>query len=133
MTCLEAAVLDCRQFREVDVSHNPLGETGLRSLLRIAAHPFSAVEQLGARMVRPEFTPQLDSMVAFNFGDLSEEYRGKKGLDLSRPYHRSILRLLLRRAGDFGMQPEAALKGFQLDGEKTTPSFPRRNDRVIIP
>ena len=56
--------------------------------------------------------------VIFNFGDLSEEYRGRQALLMHKPYHRSVLRRLIARAEDLGQEPEKVIQKVSLNGDR---------------
>ncbi|CAE8709316.1 unnamed protein product [Polarella glacialis] len=106
--CLEESLYCHPCLQWLAVSANPLGSEGLRCMLRAAASPEMPLEV---------FRKSSES-ATFNFADLAEEYRREKALDLSKPHHRAILRLLLRQAAFFGVEPKAALRDLAIDGHK---------------
>eukprot|EP00746_Dinoflagellata_sp_MGD_P032494 gnl/MRDRNA2_/MRDRNA2_177363_c0_seq1.p1 gnl/MRDRNA2_/MRDRNA2_177363_c0~~gnl/MRDRNA2_/MRDRNA2_177363_c0_seq1.p1 ORF type:complete len:599 (-),score=70.55 gnl/MRDRNA2_/MRDRNA2_177363_c0_seq1:102-1793(-) len=56
--------------------------------------------------------------VQFNYGDLTEEYRGDTALNLAHPYHRAILALLISRAKEMHKSsPYSCLQDPSLDGK----------------
>jgi len=121
-TCLEDAFVNgCCKMRQIDISENPLGEAGFRSIMRLGVFPNSSFKKIRVSATRSEFTAE--PSVTYNPGDFVEDYRGPKALDLTRPYHRAILRLLLRRAKDLHVKLEEGLRGFTLDGKPASPAF----------
>eukprot|EP00928_Gymnodinium_smaydae_P028393 TRINITY_DN21660_c0_g1_i1.p1 TRINITY_DN21660_c0_g1~~TRINITY_DN21660_c0_g1_i1.p1 ORF type:complete len:1156 (-),score=184.33 TRINITY_DN21660_c0_g1_i1:456-3923(-) len=102
--CLADVVLGHPCLQQLHLAGNPLGEQGLRAVLMGLLWPGSRLEELDLAEFRD--ARQQGFAVAFNYADLWEDYSGNQALYLSRPYHRSVLRLLLRRA-------EAFAGGFQ--------------------
>merc|ERR1719161_249007 len=107
---LEDAVQDHENLTGLDVSKNPIGEAGLRSILRAVMTPSSNLNKVQISEFRTDVgNPNL----VFNYGDLTEDYRGDKRIDLSLPYCRAVMRLILRRVEDFKSTPSEALHHFR--------------------
>eukprot|EP00928_Gymnodinium_smaydae_P044474 TRINITY_DN2966_c1_g1_i2.p1 TRINITY_DN2966_c1_g1~~TRINITY_DN2966_c1_g1_i2.p1 ORF type:complete len:1203 (+),score=307.87 TRINITY_DN2966_c1_g1_i2:465-3611(+) len=102
---LEDALETNRSLTELDVSQNPLGIAGTRSLLRVLACGTSGLVRcnLEGCLQGRHLEPSLDD-VTFGASNPSGRYR----LDLSRPEDRSMLRMLYRTADRYGLSSDAA-------------------------
>jgi len=95
-----------RRLEELSVSNNALGVTGLRSLFRLLCRETSSIRHLHCEscescqdVPRGEDAQQVLNMT--NPG-------GRYSLDLARPYHRSLLRLLLKTCERLGLSSQSA-------------------------
>jgi len=113
--CLEDSILSHPVMHELRVEGNPFGEYGLRSLLRCLLQKTSPLEIIKITEFRDI---SVKPPVLFNYGDLTEDYVDSQALDLSLPYHRAVLRLILRRTEDFQQPPMACLHKLQIDGQR---------------
>eukprot|EP00931_Biecheleriopsis_adriatica_P073498 TRINITY_DN4776_c1_g2_i1.p1 TRINITY_DN4776_c1_g2~~TRINITY_DN4776_c1_g2_i1.p1 ORF type:complete len:1515 (+),score=303.88 TRINITY_DN4776_c1_g2_i1:282-4547(+) len=91
-----------KKLRSINISHNPLGSLGLRSLLRLISRKSNFLKHFEAEGC---FTgaPDADDMMhpdsklattckVFSFTNPGGRYK----LDLARPYHRTLLRMLYK-------------------------------------
>lgn len=120
--CLEDSLAWHATLQSLDVSRNPLGLTGLRSLIRTVADDRNKVRQAYAGELR---TGTSEPEVCFNPTNRAEEFRAARALQLNQPHHRAILRLLLLRAERLRIKPGTALRDFSLDGVRRSPTFQR--------
>jgi len=102
---LEDALENNTTLKDVDVSQNALGIIGLRSLMRVLSRPTSALvevsfEQCGRGAL-------MDASTDFQTFRASDP-QGRYNLDLERPYHRSLLRMLYKTADRLKLSPDAA-------------------------
>jgi Ca2+-binding EF-hand superfamily protein/Ran GTPase-activating protein (RanGAP) involved in mRNA processing and transport len=116
LTCLDASLnrmdfraalvledsLTChKSLKKLDISHNPLGTLGIRSAMRLLASQTSGLTNF-------EFAGCYDGTVA-NFQSINmTNPGGHYSLDMSKPYDRSILRILYKYCEKFQLLPENA-------------------------
>jgi len=100
---LEDCLATHRRLSRLNISQNPLGIYGMRSLLRLLTHDQSSLLFFncegtfnGSKM---DSTAQIFNMTCPG---------GRYTLDLSRPYHRSLLRMLYKTAERFNISPDNA-------------------------
>lgn len=119
--CLEDTVLNHPHMFELRLGGNPFGEDGIRSVMRALLSQKSNLEVLDVVGFRRAI--DRDAAVTFNFGDLTESYTDSAALNLEYPYHRSVLRLMLRRTEDVRASPAECLKNYRFDGRRISPNF----------
>lgn len=114
--CLEDALFAHPTLASLNVSDNPFGECGFRSMLRLVADKRTCLKELHCMGLRLGWkSPD----VVFNPFDDDMFFTGSKALQLWRPHHRSLMRLLLDRADVIGLSPPTlAFEEFVLDGRK---------------
>lgn len=113
--CLEDALPSHPQLREVHLTENPLGEEGFRAVFRGMLRGRSKLEFVDCTKLRDSTSKPT---VSFSFSDLTESYTGSHALHCELPYHRSVLRLILRRVEDFNQPASACLQHLLVDGHK---------------
>lgn len=106
------------KLAEVNVSQNPLGVLGMRSMLRLLARDYSSLVHFNADGCADGTIPEGDdSTQVFSATNPGGRYR----LDFQRPYHRSLLRMLYKTCKRFKLETSDAfttisctpdLKGF---------------------
>lgn len=101
---LEDALETHKTLREVNVSENPLGVLGIRSMLRLLARNGSSLEHFACNGCSDGAQCLPDPM--FSLTNPGGRYR----LDLAKPYHRTLLRMLYKTCDRFRIAPEEALK-----------------------
>lgn len=115
---LEDALSRHRSLTELDVSRNPFGSLGAHSLMRMYA--VSRLERLHC-------------IESFDVGNARGEAfqvsnpEGVYALNLSLPYHRSILRMLLKYCKRLALSPKQAFT----DCSSTVPSFSEDEDGIF--
>lgn len=115
---LEDALSRHRSLTELDVSRNPFGSLGAHSLMRMYA-----VSQL----------ERLHCIESFDVGNARGEAfqvsnpEGVYALNLSLPYHRSILRMLLKYCKRLSLSPKQAFT----DCSSNLPSFSEDEDGIF--
>jgi len=108
---IEDALEHRKSLTELDISHNPLGFLGMRNMLRLLVRDTSGLVFF-----------KCDECSSGKTMDASEIYQvftcnspgGLYRLELTRPYHRSILRMLYKTCERFCIDPGSAftdLKG----------------------
>ncbi|CAJ1423221.1 unnamed protein product [Effrenium voratum] len=104
---LEDALENHKKLKHLSLGDNPLGPRGLRSVLRAAASEKNALtffDTFGS--YGGEEPSPLDNEV-FSMSNLPGA--GSYTLQLHRPYHRSLLRMLYKAAERFRLSPSEAL------------------------
>jgi len=105
---LEDALEHHLNFRDLNISDNALGVNGLRSILRLLARDTSGLVKL-----------QMEHCAQGNLEAGEEDPRqvfsvtspgGRYSLDLSRPYHRALLRMLHKTCERFACKPQLAFQ-----------------------
>lgn len=97
---LEDALANHQHMRNINISQNPLGSLGLRSMLRLLARKNNQIRHFDAEGCftgGPDHEDDIEQSVAcktFSFTNPGGRYR----LDLKRPYHRAMLRMLCKTA-----------------------------------
>merc|ERR1719162_2155249 len=97
--------MNCKKLTELKVSHNPLGAVGMRSLLRLLCNDSSGLIEFDCR--------DCFCGPARSGGEGLQVYRAaspgsRYNLELDRPYHRSLLRMLYKTCEYFNMNPSDA-------------------------
>eukprot|EP00435_Cladocopium_sp_Y103_P039864 s6_g10.t1 len=110
---LEDALQNHKSLKHLQLSDNPLGPRGLRSVLRCVATETNGLksfdtsgsygEDRQATFWIMKEVPSLLENEVFNMGDLPGS--GSYNLQLHRPYHRALLRMLYRAAERFHLSP----------------------------
>jgi len=94
-----------KQIRELNISENPFGVQGMRSALRLLSRSSSGLTHFeckgcfNGRVFAED--PNTPAQV-FNMSNPGGRYT----LDLEKPYHRSLLRMLYKTTESFGVQHE---------------------------
>jgi len=89
---LEDALLNHKKLARITISNNPLGHMGMRSLLRLLAQDSSGFVYMDCESVAGVEEGNVDQVFkALNPG-------GQYTLNLEKPYHRSLLRMLCKTA-----------------------------------
>eukprot|EP00929_Paragymnodinium_shiwhaense_P037151 TRINITY_DN19843_c0_g1_i1.p1 TRINITY_DN19843_c0_g1~~TRINITY_DN19843_c0_g1_i1.p1 ORF type:complete len:1434 (-),score=390.27 TRINITY_DN19843_c0_g1_i1:267-4568(-) len=116
---IEDALERHQTLKNLILCDNQLGTAGLRSVLRLLAQVHSALTHLrcegcssGALLAQ---AADQDSQQIFSLTNPGGRYQ----LDLSRPYHRSFLRMLYKVCERFGQAPPSAIGVVS-----TSPGFP---------
>jgi len=120
--------LESAPLRSLDLSENPLGQVGLRSILRLLCSSKSKLRFIDlAGCTAGAVQPGPDGNQLFNYINPSGLY----DLDLSRPYHRSLLRMLYKKCELSGQTPASA---FQIQCSSVPYSHPdKRDGRYTVP
>jgi len=93
------------KMREMQLGENPLGNLGMRSVVRLLSRDTTALLYVGTENCNDGVTNEgTDGAQLFN----PVNPNGRYNLKLHRPYHRSILRMLLKRSERLGLLPEQA-------------------------
>jgi len=105
---LEACVEKNRVLYEIDLSHNPLGVLGIRSLLRLLVRETSGLTHFSCENCSSgDLTQAADE----NFQVFSvTNPGGKYTLNLTRPYHRALLCMFYTTCERFGIEHSQAIK-----------------------
>eukprot|EP00746_Dinoflagellata_sp_MGD_P009134 gnl/MRDRNA2_/MRDRNA2_118457_c0_seq1.p1 gnl/MRDRNA2_/MRDRNA2_118457_c0~~gnl/MRDRNA2_/MRDRNA2_118457_c0_seq1.p1 ORF type:complete len:690 (+),score=95.79 gnl/MRDRNA2_/MRDRNA2_118457_c0_seq1:64-2070(+) len=105
--CIEVALKAHSKLTDLDLSQNPLGEDGLRAVLRhTCLRLLDSSWSCDVSLLRESMDV---SDVEYNYQTLSAEYRGKTALHLSHPYHRAVMKLLLHRGQGMGKSIDQCL------------------------
>jgi len=107
---LEDALENNANLTELDVSHNPLGAVGMRSVLRLLARSRSGVTHINFDECALSMDERGDHGNAQPQEPVFSASRtaGRFALDLSRPYDRAFLRMLYKTCERFGLSHDAA-------------------------
>lgn len=100
---LEDALQNHKSLKHLQLSDNPLGPRGLRSVLRCVATETNGLKSFDTSGSYGGEEPSLLENEVFNMGDLPGS--GSYNLQLHRPYHRALLRMLYRAAERFHLSP----------------------------
>ncbi|CAK0899552.1 unnamed protein product, partial [Prorocentrum cordatum] len=101
---LEDALGQARSLSELLVAHNPMGALGIRCLVRLLSRATSGLRHFDCEGCNGEATRQhfdSDSQLIF----YATHPGGYYPLDLAKPYHRTILRMLCKSSELFGLEP----------------------------
>eukprot|EP00930_Biecheleria_cincta_P004891 TRINITY_DN10581_c2_g1_i1.p1 TRINITY_DN10581_c2_g1~~TRINITY_DN10581_c2_g1_i1.p1 ORF type:complete len:1545 (-),score=273.18 TRINITY_DN10581_c2_g1_i1:24-4658(-) len=106
---IEDSLEDHERLVRLFLKHNPLGVLGLRSILRLICRRTSRLSRLDIegcyQGIQPEaISDQGEKPQVFSFTNPGGRYR----LDLTKPYDRSLCRMLYETADRFGLQQDAA-------------------------
>jgi hypothetical protein len=99
---IEDALMNVKRLTELDMSNNPLGVIGTRSLWRLLSSTssglmrFDCTESFGGG-----FKPNGEGLQVFRAANPG----GRYVLELKRPYHRALLRMLYKTCESFNLQP----------------------------
>jgi len=112
---LEDALEMNKSLVELDISNNPLGVLGLRSVLRLLSREESGLLHFNCK----DCTSCLEdvkksNLQTFNATNPGGRYR----LDLHRPYHRALLRMFYKMSEHFSVPPGIAFKDLQYSGKQ---------------
>lgn len=102
---LEDALQNVRNLTELNISHNPLGIIGMRCLLRLLSRNSSGLEHF--------FCDECTKGTSRNDDDGQVFFRaanpgGRYTLELERPSHRALLRMLYKTCERLSMEPSSA-------------------------
>jgi len=103
---IEDAFEDNKTLKDLDVSHNSMGVAGLRSIIRLLARDESGLVRLSSEKCSSNdaFADDMDLHKVFSVTNPC----GRYSLDLSRPYHRTLLRMLYKSCERFHFEPASA-------------------------
>lgn len=97
---LEDAVMNCKKLTEINVAHNPLGVVGMRSFLRLLCRDSSGLMSFQCHDSSSGLTKdERDGLQTFRASDPG----GRYCLELDRPYHRAMLRMLYKTCDMFAV------------------------------
>lgn len=104
---LEDALENHKSLTDLVVSGNPLGSHGMRALVRLLSYEHSPLRSLTAQMdgdgctsCEVKLSEDVDGHI---FSYIAPA--GRYDLDLTAPFHRSFLRMLLKNCDHFGLSP----------------------------
>mmetsp|Transcript_18546 Transcript_18546/g.34214 ORF Transcript_18546/g.34214 Transcript_18546/m.34214 type:complete len:1515 (+) Transcript_18546:87-4631(+) len=108
---LEDALQSSKRLSELNISVNPLGELGMRCLLRLLCY-----NESGLMFFKCEDCSTATQGGAEGAETAAERYQiycstnpgGRYNLDLTRPYHRSLLRMLYKTSEKFKLTPDVS-------------------------
>jgi len=103
--------LDChKKLKHLILDQNPLGNPGLRSILRLLSRNTSALVNFSAQNCTTNLPMDMQGTAAavpiFSYTNPG----GKYNLQLWRPYHRAMIRMLYKVTERFGLQPAEAFE-----------------------
>jgi len=128
---LEDALEQHSGFRDIQISDNALGVTGLRSLLRLLARDTSGVVKLQidscAKGGIEGGEADADANQAFNVTNPA----GRYSLDLSRPYHRALLRMLHKTCERFSCKSQAAFQDISFQSGSVSYSHAKKDEHGV--
>lgn len=101
---LEDVLANHQNLKKMNVSDNPLGQLGLRSLLRLLCTPSASLRRFEVNGLSDDAHTDLRDPF-FRPSSPGGVYQ----LDLTQPYHRSILRMLCKTAEHLQLQLSEAL------------------------
>ncbi|CAE7271599.1 Zdhhc8 [Symbiodinium pilosum] len=104
---LEDALQNHKQLKNLQLADNPLGPRGLRSVLRMVASQTNAVLFYDTSGCYGGEVPADQDHEVFSMSNLPGA--GSYMLQLHRPYHRSLLRMLYKSAERFRLAPSEVL------------------------
>jgi Ran GTPase-activating protein (RanGAP) involved in mRNA processing and transport len=99
---IEDSLEDCMSLTQLDVSHNPLGYLGMRNLLRLLVRATSGL--LNFTCEECSTGKAQDASEIFQVFSCNSP-GGRYTLELARPYHRSILRMLYKTCEKYKLEP----------------------------
>eukprot|EP00929_Paragymnodinium_shiwhaense_P086776 TRINITY_DN47210_c0_g1_i1.p1 TRINITY_DN47210_c0_g1~~TRINITY_DN47210_c0_g1_i1.p1 ORF type:complete len:1295 (+),score=272.31 TRINITY_DN47210_c0_g1_i1:211-4095(+) len=106
--CIEDALEANRSVQELDVSFNPLGPYGLRSIIRCMGEKTNHLRYVNTAGCHQGLVVSVNDLV-FSRCNPSGRYR----LNLARPEDRAVLRMLYKSCERFGISPEAGFIDLQ--------------------
>jgi len=103
---LEDALMKNRRLSKVNLSGNPLGVLGKRGILRLLSYPSSGLIDVNCEGCAGGGMQEglLENMQIWRLAHPGGNYE----LDLGRPYHRALLRMIYRFVEKLGLDPNAA-------------------------
>mmetsp|Transcript_27065 Transcript_27065/g.62578 ORF Transcript_27065/g.62578 Transcript_27065/m.62578 type:complete len:1540 (+) Transcript_27065:138-4757(+) len=104
---IEDALENHPKIREMDVSENPLGNLGMRSLVRLLSRDSTSLLYFGSENCNDGVANEGTEDGAQLFNPCNPN--GRYNLKLARPYHRAILRMLLKCCERLSLQPDQAM------------------------
>eukprot|EP00930_Biecheleria_cincta_P027783 TRINITY_DN19443_c0_g1_i2.p1 TRINITY_DN19443_c0_g1~~TRINITY_DN19443_c0_g1_i2.p1 ORF type:complete len:1521 (-),score=320.87 TRINITY_DN19443_c0_g1_i2:83-4645(-) len=116
---LEDALEHNNILEEVDISQNAIGIIGLRSLMRALSRETSALIKFGFEQTGTGAL--MDSKTDIQIFRASRP-QGRYHLDLVRPYHRSLLRMLYKTAERLKLAPDVAFEKIVANPPHSHPS-----------
>eukprot|EP00931_Biecheleriopsis_adriatica_P055005 TRINITY_DN32435_c0_g1_i1.p1 TRINITY_DN32435_c0_g1~~TRINITY_DN32435_c0_g1_i1.p1 ORF type:complete len:1676 (+),score=374.86 TRINITY_DN32435_c0_g1_i1:144-5171(+) len=124
---LESALETNPRLCRVDISYNPLGILGFRSLLRLQgrmSNAFTSFDCAGCASGAMDSSSENGQVLTLT------NPQGRYVLKLNKPYHRALMRMMYRTCHNFGLAPEVAFtdlhapKSFKHPERSSTGSFP---------
>lgn len=105
-----------RKLEELDISQNPLGVLGMRSVLRLLSVGTSGLMRFKCSdcATSIEDSPGAQNVQMFRMSNPG----GRYVLDLSRPYHRTLLRMLYKTCVWLKLAPEIAFSDIVFSKDK---------------
>lgn len=116
---LEDALEHNGVLQEVDISHNSIGIIGLRSLMRALSRETSALIKFGFEQTGTGAL--MDAQTDIQIFRASRP-QGRYHLDLVRPYHRTLLRMLYKTADRLKLAPDLAFEKIVANPPHSHPS-----------
>lgn len=111
---LEDALERNRALVELDISYNPLGVLGMRSLLRLLSRETSGLLHFECE----DCFSSLQNLKAAKFQPFSATHPGGKYvLDLQHPYDRAMLRMFYKTSERFSVSPAASFQHVKYSGK----------------
>lgn len=124
---LEDALELNSQLYELNISHNPLGVLGIRSTLRLLSRDTSGLQHFDCSGCSGGAIVHEDALVYSAVNPA-----GRYKLNLKRPYHRALLRMLYKTCDRFGLKPEESF--FDITSNTKPPySHPQKESDGIWP
>mmetsp|Transcript_46340 Transcript_46340/g.86923 ORF Transcript_46340/g.86923 Transcript_46340/m.86923 type:complete len:1675 (+) Transcript_46340:183-5207(+) len=114
---LEDALEYHAKLTELSLGQNPLGVNGMRSFLRLLSRESSGLRHFECGQCDGQ--PAADELT-FNATDPTGGYV----LNLSNPYHRSVLRMLYKACDRFRLRPEKAFTDLEYSPESSSKGAP---------
>jgi Ca2+-binding EF-hand superfamily protein len=96
--------LEMHKLQRIDISQNPFGILGMRSMFRLLSRETSGLTKITCESCFA-FTPPDPKAVIFSMSMPNGKYK----LDLSQPYYRSVLRMLYKTSERLQISPEKAI------------------------
>jgi Ran GTPase-activating protein (RanGAP) involved in mRNA processing and transport/Ca2+-binding EF-hand superfamily protein len=107
---LEDALINNGSITDLNISHNPLGMLGMRSLFRLLSRDTCALMHI----IRKETSSSLEDDVASGIQQFSvTNPGGRYVLHMHRPYHRALLRMFYRTSERFSLDPQLSLTNLE--------------------
>mmetsp|Transcript_20179 Transcript_20179/g.47034 ORF Transcript_20179/g.47034 Transcript_20179/m.47034 type:complete len:1474 (+) Transcript_20179:104-4525(+) len=128
---LEDALGKHKQLQKLDLSENPLGVLGMRNVLRLLVQNPYRLKDLTLQSCCSGTVQEaaLESFQVFSLVNPNGLYK----LNLSRPYHRSLLRMLCKTADKFKLPLETAFQVMSYSQGKYTHPLKRHDGVYVVP
>lgn len=129
---IEDSFQNHKQIKELNLSDNPMGVQGMRSCLRLLSRLTCGLQHFECRNCFTGHVFNEDPKTPAQVFNMSNP-GGRYTLDLEKPYHRSLLRMLYKTTESFGVSHEETFKDIKYSKGKYAHPVKDSDDIWMVP